>query len=73
GIDVRTGSPETSTAQLLAGEVFLGGSLDRIGEGLQSYRAAGVDEVVLNTTGIASVSADEALEELATVLTEVTP
>lgn len=73
GIDVRNGTPETITDHLLTGEVFLGGSLDRIGEGLQSYLAAGVDEVVLNTTGIASVSPDAALEELATILTEVTP
>jgi len=73
GIDVTAGTSSESTDRLLAGEVFLGGSLDRIGEGLQSYKAAGVDELVLNTTGVASVSADAALEELATILTEVSP
>ncbi|WP_369198770.1 LLM class flavin-dependent oxidoreductase [Streptomyces djakartensis] len=58
GIEVR-GEPEDG-ARLIDGGVFLYGSAREIHERLDAYRAAGVDEVVLNATGVGLVHGPQA-------------
>jgi alkanesulfonate monooxygenase SsuD/methylene tetrahydromethanopterin reductase-like flavin-dependent oxidoreductase (luciferase family) len=53
GIEVR-GEQDDAT-RLVDGGVFLYGSAEEIHERLAAYRAAGVDEVVLNATGVGLV------------------
>ncbi|MFD4633540.1 LLM class flavin-dependent oxidoreductase [Streptomyces sp. NPDC058284] len=68
GLDI-TGTPEKDVEQLIAGDVFLFGDEDELARKLDVYRQAGVDEVVLNVTGVCAVHGPEAaVRELATIL-----
>ncbi|RZU51338.1 alkanesulfonate monooxygenase SsuD/methylene tetrahydromethanopterin reductase-like flavin-dependent oxidoreductase (luciferase family) [Krasilnikovia cinnamomea] len=54
GVELR-GAPTRDAHRLADSGVFLYGSAEDIHQRLDAYRAAGVDEVVLNVTGVASV------------------
>jgi 5,10-methylenetetrahydromethanopterin reductase len=72
GIDVDMSDPETSAANLVKGEAFLFGGPDFLAESLDAYREAGVEEVVLNVSGVcATRGAKAALDELKTIDAEV--
>ncbi|MCX5200282.1 LLM class flavin-dependent oxidoreductase [Streptomyces sp. NBC_00237] len=63
------GSPEGDALALVKGDAFLYGTGEEIVDRLAAYRAAGVDEIVLNVTGVASVEgAVAASQELKKVL-----
>ena len=64
-----TGDAESDGAALVGGRAFLSGDPDRLLELLDEYRAAGVDEVVLNVTGVCGLfGAKAALAELEALL-----
>ncbi|HEY8979818.1 MAG TPA: LLM class flavin-dependent oxidoreductase [Streptomyces sp.] len=68
GLDI-TGVPETDVKQLIAGDGFLYGEEDELARKLHAYRQVGVDEVVLNVTGVSAVHGPEvAVRELAAIL-----
>ncbi|GAA3800642.1 LLM class F420-dependent oxidoreductase [Streptomyces coacervatus] len=64
------GADEKADAEaLVSGGAFLSGAPDRLVEQLQAYEAAGVDEIVLNVTGVCnSYGPQAAMEELKTLL-----
>ncbi len=72
GVDVAGDDPLTNAAALVEGGAFLSGDLPALGEQLAAYRDAGVDEIVLNVTGLCNVSGPQAaMEELKTLLAEL--
>ncbi|PRW62040.1 LLM class flavin-dependent oxidoreductase [Actinopolyspora mortivallis] len=73
GIDVDTADPTSRAEALLSGRAFLNGNSERIAEQLEEFDDAGVDEIVLNFTGVcARFGIQAALGEAETVLGEIT-
>jgi hypothetical protein len=71
GVDVD--SPAAASALLNAG-ACMSGSLADIAEAVAVYEAAGVDEIVLNLSGVATrYGLDAAAAELRTILTALAP
>ncbi|OIK00171.1 LLM class flavin-dependent oxidoreductase [Streptomyces monashensis] len=69
GVDVSTADPAAAAAALVAGGGFLYGTASDIAAGLVEYAAAGVDEVILNLTGVHSwYGTDETLLDLNEIL-----
>lgn len=65
GIDLDPADTRGAVGALRAADVMLGGSDEEIAAGLARYAAAGVDELVLNTTGVAALHGrDAALDDL---------
>ncbi|MGJ0119671.1 LLM class flavin-dependent oxidoreductase [Williamsia sp. MIQD14] len=63
---------EQSAHNLIEGRAFLHGSVSDIIDGLAEYHRAGVDEVVLNTTGVCSVHGREAaMSDLREILSAI--
>jgi 5,10-methylenetetrahydromethanopterin reductase len=74
GIEVDMSDPSTSAANLVKGEAFLYGSPTELTAGLAAYREAGVNEIVLNVTGVCTTYGGKAaLEELETINRSVLP
>ncbi|MFG2678575.1 LLM class flavin-dependent oxidoreductase [Streptomyces sp. NPDC048392] len=75
GIDVNMEeSPENSAKALLAGGAFLYGDRSELKDRLKEFEDAGVDEIVLNLTGVAGLEGKQvALREIETLLREVAP
>ncbi|MEV5238100.1 LLM class flavin-dependent oxidoreductase [Streptomyces cinnamoneus] len=69
GIDV-TGTDEKANAEaLVAGGAFLYGDRDELAVQLKAYEEAGVDEIVLNVTGVCNAQGPQAaMDELKTLL-----
>ncbi|MFI6095676.1 LLM class flavin-dependent oxidoreductase [Lentzea sp. NPDC051213] len=53
GVSVSASDPESGARALVDAGVFLHGGMPDLVEGLNAYRAAGVDEIVLNLSGVA--------------------
>lgn len=70
---VVSGKPTLDDAQkLIDGDVFIHGRPDDIARGLDGYRQAGVDELVLNLTGTCTVHGPRAaLDDLKVLLTRL--
>lgn len=69
GAEVPTSDPVAAAKELIACGGFLYGSPSRIADGLSNYAAAGVDEVILNLTGVHSwYGTDETLLDLNEIL-----
>ncbi|MFF8829722.1 LLM class flavin-dependent oxidoreductase [Streptomyces sp. NPDC015131] len=69
GIDVDPDDPIASAAAVIAGRAFVTGDGDEVRAVLDEYRAAGVDEIVLNVTGLCRTRGlPTALGELETLL-----
>jgi hypothetical protein len=70
GIDVdMRNDPEASGKALVGGDAFLFGDESEILDKLGQFTAAGVDEIVLNVTGVAMTEGGPAaLRELETLL-----
>ncbi|MCA6093596.1 LLM class flavin-dependent oxidoreductase [Streptomyces sp. SCA3-4] len=69
GVDVPAGDPASAARALVTGGGFLYGSAPDIAAGLAAYAAAGVDEVILNLTGVHSwYGTDETLLDLNDIL-----
>ena len=73
GIDVASAkSPMEAAQTLVDGGGFVAGDLDEVVGGLKEFEAAGVDELVLNLTGVYNkVGPDKTVEELETILAAV--
>lgn len=72
GMHVDPTDPRRSAKEVLAGGAFLAGGPAEVAEGLAGFAEAGVDEVVLNLTGVCLTSGlDAALAETRAVLEAV--
>ncbi|MDV6288929.1 hypothetical protein R2F25_17300 [Streptomyces sp. UP1A-1] len=70
GVQVEGRDPAAGARALLDGGAFLSGDTDQVLEKLKAYEAAGVDEVVLNLTGVYNlVGAQAAMSDLKKLLT----
>jgi 5,10-methylenetetrahydromethanopterin reductase len=73
GIRTDSSDPAAGAAALVEGRAFLYGEPKVLAEEFAAYREAGVDEIVLNVTGVNGMYGGRtALRELETVLAEVT-
>ncbi|GAB3206654.1 5,10-methylenetetrahydromethanopterin reductase [Marinactinospora endophytica] len=73
GIPIDPEDPLSGARALIKGGAFLFGDPATVAEGLDGFRAAGADEIVLNVSGVCrQYGAKTSLLELETVLTEVT-
>ncbi|WP_116246388.1 LLM class flavin-dependent oxidoreductase [Nocardiopsis sp. FIRDI 009] len=73
GVRVDGGSPEDAARALVEGNAFVSGDADRVTALLREYEEAGVDEIVLNTTGVHKTHGqNEAVSDLRTILAAVT-
>ncbi|MCX2928449.1 LLM class flavin-dependent oxidoreductase [Streptomyces sp. NEAU-W12] len=73
GIRTDSSDPAAGAAALVEGRAFLYGEPKVLAEEFAAYREAGVDEIVLNVTGVNGMYGSRtALRELETVLAEVT-
>ncbi|WP_051751702.1 LLM class flavin-dependent oxidoreductase [Streptosporangium amethystogenes] len=72
GVDVTGDDPLIAAKALVDGGAFLSGDIDRITEQMAEYTDAGVDEIVLNLTGVYQLCGPQAtLTDLKTILAEV--
>ncbi|MEV4293600.1 LLM class flavin-dependent oxidoreductase [Microbispora rosea] len=72
GIEVDPDDLRVTAKGVLAGRAFVSGDPDELRAGMEEYRAAGVDEIVLNVTGVCQLyGLPAALAELDTLLKEV--
>ncbi|MEU8887045.1 LLM class flavin-dependent oxidoreductase [Streptomyces sp. NPDC048442] len=55
-----TADPESQALALVKGDAFVYGAAEEVLEKLAAYRAAGVDEIVLNVTGVAALEGPSA-------------
>jgi alkanesulfonate monooxygenase SsuD/methylene tetrahydromethanopterin reductase-like flavin-dependent oxidoreductase (luciferase family) len=70
GAGIAVSGPD-DVHRLVDGGVFLHGTVADVLDGLEAYRAAGVDEVVLNATGVAQVHGPKAAaKDLLAILRE---
>lgn len=73
GVDVTGESPEDAARALVESNTFVSGDPEHVAALLKEYEEAGVDEIVLNTTGVHKKRGQqEALKDLRTILAEVT-
>lgn len=71
GVHVDPGDPEASAGALVDGRAFLFGDAAEVAVGVKEYVAAGVDEIVLNPTGVAVAHGHTAaLRDVESVLEE---
>ncbi|MFO7253142.1 MAG: LLM class flavin-dependent oxidoreductase [Actinomycetes bacterium] len=72
GIEVDPDEPAVTAKGVLASRAFVFGDLDGVRAAMAEYREAGVDEIVLNVTGVClRLGLPTALTELETILKEV--
>lgn len=70
GVDVGSGDPLVDARSLLEGGAFLGGEVDELVEQISDFWNSGVDEVVINLTGVAQVRGPQAaMEQIKTIVT----
>lgn len=70
GVDVTPENPRRGAASLVREGVFVYGSPAEIARGLESFRAAGVDEVVVNVAGVLfEHGLEEAVRDLREIVT----
>ncbi|MFI8308515.1 LLM class flavin-dependent oxidoreductase [Streptomyces sp. NPDC085927] len=68
GLKVDSDQPEVTARSLVAADGFISGTPEDVVKGLDAYRAAGVDEVVLNLTGVCALEGEKAaFSELAAI------
>ncbi|MYR46542.1 LLM class flavin-dependent oxidoreductase [Streptomyces sp. SID5910] len=73
GIDIAGEEMPAAAKRMLEGDAFVHGDIDTVVGKLAAYREAGVDEIVLNPTGVFNVhGAKAAMEDLKKILTSVT-
>ncbi|MFD3378388.1 MULTISPECIES: LLM class flavin-dependent oxidoreductase [unclassified Streptomyces] len=73
GIDTDSSDPAAGAAALVEGRAFLYGEPKILAEEFAAFQEAGVDEIVLNVTGVnGTYGGQVALRELETILAEVT-
>ncbi|MFC8566297.1 LLM class flavin-dependent oxidoreductase [Streptomyces sp. NPDC057245] len=73
GIDISGEELPAAAKRVLEGDAFVHGDIGTIVEKLAAYREAGVDEIVLNVTGVFNVHGPKAaMEDLKKILASVT-
>ncbi len=73
GIDIDPADPPSGAAKLVEGGAFLTGDPDDIAKGIARFHAAGVDEVVINTTGVhLSAGSAAARQDIETIVAAAT-
>lgn len=73
GVHVHGSSPQDAARALIKGGAFVSGDLDTVCAELDRYREAGVDEVVLNVTGVYKACGHQAaMDDLKQILAAVT-
>jgi 5,10-methylenetetrahydromethanopterin reductase len=74
GIDVDPGDPADGAARLIDGGAYLTGPPDQLAKQVADFHAAGVDEVVVNVTGVhLGAGFAAALAEVEAILAAVVP
>ncbi|GAA3590693.1 hypothetical protein GCM10022419_086690 [Nonomuraea rosea] len=74
GIEIDPQQPVETVKRLVSGGAFLTGTPEELGEQIGEFHAAGVDEVVMNLTGVASSYGPQAaLAEIETILSQGAP
>ncbi|MER7503403.1 LLM class flavin-dependent oxidoreductase [Nonomuraea pusilla] len=74
GIEIDPQQPVETVKRIIAGGAFLTGTPEELGRQIGEFHAAGVDEVVINLTGVAGAYGPQAaLVELETILGQATP
>lgn len=69
GIDVTSTDARSNARALVQGGAFVHGDADDVVDALEAYAAAGVEEIVLNATGVARVlGSHRALQDLEAVI-----
>lgn len=69
GLDVDASDPASGARELMEKRVFVFDTADRIAEELLSYSECGVDEVIVNVTGVSLLyGASAAIEDLADIV-----
>ncbi|MGW6545006.1 LLM class flavin-dependent oxidoreductase [Streptomyces massasporeus] len=72
GIDIAGEELPAAAKRMIEGGAFVHGDVDRIVEQLAAYRDAGVDEIILNVTGVFNVyGAKAAMDDLKSILAAV--
>ncbi|MFJ1708376.1 LLM class flavin-dependent oxidoreductase [Kitasatospora sp. NPDC088346] len=70
GIDVGGDDPRENARSLIAGGAFLAGDADRLVEQIRDFWNSGVDEVVINVTGVANIGGPQAaMRQIKTIVT----
>ncbi|WP_354639237.1 LLM class flavin-dependent oxidoreductase [Kitasatospora camelliae] len=70
GIDVDGGDPLANARSLIEGGAFLAGEADELVERIGEFWNSGVDEVVVNMTGVANVGGPKAaMQQIRTIVT----
>lgn len=74
GVQVSGEDPAETARALVEANAFVSGAPEQVAALLDQYRQAGVDEIVLNTTGVRKRCAEqEAVNDLKTILAAVAP
>lgn len=73
GIDVDAADPVAGARAIVAGRAFLCGDDEELADLVQEYWDAGVDEVILNVTGVYNVEGAEAAQDEIRALLAVLP
>ena len=70
GIDVSSGDPLVNARSLIEGGSFLVGEADQLVEQIRTFWNSGVDEVVINVTGVAKLCGPQAaMRQIKTIVT----
>ncbi|MER6947260.1 LLM class flavin-dependent oxidoreductase [Nonomuraea sp. NPDC000554] len=74
GIEIDAQQPAESVKRLISGGGFLSGTPEELAQQMDEFHAVGVDEVVLNLTGVARCYGNQvAMGEMETILGEAAP
>jgi alkanesulfonate monooxygenase SsuD/methylene tetrahydromethanopterin reductase-like flavin-dependent oxidoreductase (luciferase family) len=66
--------PALAAKRMIEGGAFVHGELDQVQEQLREYRDAGVDEIILNVTGVFGAAGHKAaMDELTTLVSALAP
>lgn len=72
GLSVRENDPYSSTRELVERQVFVSGTPDEVATEIESFSAHGVDEVVLNFTGVSMIHGTEtALSDALSIMSTI--
>ncbi|QES48796.1 5,10-methylene tetrahydromethanopterin reductase [Streptomyces venezuelae] len=72
GIDISGLELPAAAKRMIDGGAFVHGDIDRVVEQLDTYRKAGVEEIILNLTGVFNVHGQNAvMDDLKTILSAV--
>lgn len=72
GLSIREDDPYSSTRELVERQVFVSGAPDEVAAEIESFSAHGVNEVVLNLTGVSMIhGTDAALSDAVSIMSAI--